>query len=92
MAETQVIVPIENLAPENGTFLTPFWVGFHNGNFDTYDRNAPISPALESLAEDGNTAPISQEFLNSGYGTIDGTIAGLEGLEHRFTHAKNYFL
>ncbi len=81
MAETQVIVTIENLAPENGTFLTPFWVGFHNGNFDTYDRNAPISPALESLAEDGNTAPISQEFLNSGYGTIDGTIAGLEGLE-----------
>ena len=81
MAETQVIVTIENLAPENGTFLTPFWVGFHNGNFDTYDRGAAISPAFERLVEDGNTAPLSQEFLNSGNGTIDGTIAGLEGLE-----------
>ena len=81
MAQTQVIVTIENLAPENGTFLTPFWVGFHNGGFDTYDRGAPISPAFERLVEDGNTDPISQEFLNSGSGTIDGTIAGLEGLE-----------
>ena len=81
MAETQVIVTIENLSPENGTFLTPFWVGFHNGNFDTYDRGAAISPAFERLVEDGNTEPISQEFLNSGNGTIDGTIPGLEGLE-----------
>lgn len=81
MAETQVIVTIENLSPENGTFLTPFWVGFHNGNFDTYDRGVAISPAFERLVEDGNTEPISQEFLNSGNGTVDGTIAGLEGLE-----------
>ena len=28
-------------------------------------------PYLVSLAEDGNTAPTSQEFLNSGYGTIE---------------------
>ncbi|MGK7897269.1 MAG: spondin domain-containing protein [Xenococcus sp. (in: cyanobacteria)] len=79
MAQTQVKVTIENLAPENGIFLTPFWVGFHNGNFDTYDRGASISPAFERLVEDGNTAPLSEEFLNSDDGIVDGTIAGLEG-------------
>lgn len=55
MTNKEVIITIENLAPEQGTFLTPFWVGFHNGNFDTYDRGRPASPGLESLAEDGNT-------------------------------------
>ncbi|MEM9271605.1 MAG: spondin domain-containing protein [Cyanobacteria bacterium P01_F01_bin.143] len=79
MAQTQVKVTIENLAPDNGVFLTPFWVGFHNGNFDTYDRGAAISPAFERLVEDGNTAPLSEEFLASGNGIVDGTIAGLEG-------------
>ena len=79
MAQTQVTVTIENLAPENGVFLTPSWVGFHNGNFDTYDRGVAISPAFERLVEDGNTAPLSEEFLASGNGIVDGTIAGLEG-------------
>ncbi|VEP16072.1 CHRD domain-containing protein (modular protein) [Hyella patelloides LEGE 07179] len=81
MAETQVRVTIENLAPEAGTFLTPFWVGFHDGDFDTYDRGRPISPGLESLVEDGETAALSEEFAVSGDGTIDGTIAGGEGIE-----------
>jgi len=79
VAQTQVTVTIENLAPDNGVFLTPFWVGFHNGNFDTYDRDAPVSHNLERLVEDGNTAPLSEEFLASGFGIVDGTIAGLEG-------------
>ncbi|MEO1376707.1 MAG: spondin domain-containing protein [Cyanobacteria bacterium J06635_10] len=80
MTQQQVKVTIQNLAPEQGTFLTPFWVGFHNGNFDTYDRGRPASPGLESLAEDGSTALISQEFVLSGDGTVDGTIAGPEGI------------
>lgn len=64
-----VVVTIENTAPYNGTFLTPVWVGFHNGQFDTYDRGAlantlpvPGSVALERLAEDGNTGPITSDF------------------------------
>ena len=79
MTRQEITVTIENLAPQQGTFLTPFWVGFHNGNFDTYDRGRPASPGLESLAEDGSTALISQEFLLSGDGTLDGTVAGPEG-------------
>ena len=81
MPETNVTVTIENLAPENGTFITPVWVGFHNGEFDTYDRGRPASAGLESLAEDGATEGISAEFLASGDGTIDGTLPGSEGAD-----------
>ena len=76
-----VTVTIENLAPVGGTFLTPFWVGFHNGQFDSYDRGSAITPGLESLVEDGDTTAFSQEFLASGNGIVDGTITGGEGIE-----------
>jgi hypothetical protein len=69
-------VTIENLAPTNGTFVTPVWVGFHNGTFDLYDRGATASPELERLAEDGNTSFISNTFTNSGAGDTQGTIFG----------------
>lgn len=81
MSQTNVTVTIENLAPENGTFITPAWVGFHNGGFDIYDAGRPASPGLESLAEDGDTSGISQEFLASGNGTVDATLAGGEGVD-----------
>jgi len=64
-----VIVTIENTAPYNGSFLTPVWIGFHDGQFDTYDGGTfasslprPNSIAIERLAEDGNTGPISEDF------------------------------
>ena len=81
MPETNITVSVENLASEGGTFITPAWVGFHNGEFDTYNRDEAVTPGLESLAEDGATAGISQEFLASNNGTIDGTLLGLEGVE-----------
>ena len=80
MTDTKVIVTIENLAPEGGTFITPVWVGFHNGKFDTFDRGTPVSPGLESLAEDGDFALLSQEFVFSGYGSVNGAVFGTEGL------------
>jgi len=48
---TSVTVTIENLAPMGGTFLTPVWVGFHDGGFDLYDNGAAVSAELERLAE-----------------------------------------
>lgn len=75
-AAVDVRVTIENLAPANGTFITPVWVGFHNGGFDLYDRGAAASPALERLAEDGATGPLSADFLASLAGVVDGTIFG----------------
>jgi len=69
-------VSVENLAPNQGTFLTPVWVGFHNGTFDLYNRGEAASPALERIAEDGSIAPLSAAFAASGAGTVDGAVFG----------------
>jgi hypothetical protein len=73
-----VRVTIQNLAPVNGTFLTPLWVGFHDGTFDLYDQgvSAALFPGLESLAEDGDTAPLSNRFTLENKGQAQGTIFG----------------
>jgi Ca2+-binding RTX toxin-like protein len=94
MSETQITISIENLAPANGTSLTPFWFGLHDGNFDTYDRGRPASLGVERLAEDGTTATITQEFSQAGFGTVQGTVAGANGPiapkeTARFTVAAN---
>lgn len=81
MSQTKITVTVENLASENGTFITPTWVGFHNGEFDTYNPGASVSSGLESLAEDGATTGLSGEFVASGKGSVDGTLMGMDGME-----------
>jgi hypothetical protein len=66
--------------PANGTYLTPVWVGFHNGSFDVYDSGSPASAALERLAEDGNTMPISDLFTMSGAGRVQATLPSNMGI------------
>ncbi|MEM7384248.1 MAG: spondin domain-containing protein [Verrucomicrobiota bacterium] len=70
-----VIVTLENLSPADGAFLTPVWVGLHDGSFDIYDRDAPASGGLERLAEDGNTGPLSEMFSHSDEEGMQATIA-----------------
>lgn len=71
LSGSSVIVTIENMSPYSGTFQTPVWVGFHDGNFDLYDAGAVASTlpsagsmAIERIAEDGNTGPLMDEFSN----------------------------
>ena len=71
-------VTIENLSADGGLFLTPVWVGFHDGSFDLYDRGAPASTPLERLAEDGATAPLSEAFADSTPTGQDATIVATE--------------
>ena len=78
--DVEVRVVIENLAPAGGTWLTPVWVGFHDGTFDTYDFDHPASAALERIAEDGNTAPLMESFADSGAGDVQGTIIADMGI------------
>ncbi len=75
----ELTVTIENLSPTNGINLTPFWIAFHNGSFDVYDRDQSASPALEALAEDGNTTPISELFQNSNAQGVDATVTEPNG-------------
>lgn len=77
----QLKVIVENLAPEEGNFLTPVWAGFHNGEFDSYDQGASLDsfPGSESVAEDGLTEQISNRFEAVGAGEAQGTILGAHG-------------
>lgn len=59
-------VVVTNMAPSSGVGLSPFWGGFHDGSFDSYDGGAPAHSALEALAEEGSTTEISQAFVDGG--------------------------
>lgn len=74
----EVEVTIENLAPADGNLLTPVWVGFHDGTFDSYDGGAPLRGTVERIAEDGDTVPLTDEFALD-FGTPQGTIPGPNG-------------
>jgi hypothetical protein len=70
----QVEVTIHSLAPAGGTYMTPAWVGFHDGTFDLFDAGSAASAALERLAEDGNPSVVASDFTASGKGFAQGVI------------------
>jgi len=75
-SSTTIQVTIENVAPDNGVALTPIWVGFHSGSFDSYNGGLRSLRGLERVAEDGNNTLISKQFLDfdprfGGYTYID---------------------
>ena len=71
-------VTVDNLSPTNGNFLTPVWVGFHDGSFDIYDRGVSLDQFLgtEALVEDGNNQPLSDRFAATVMGGVQGTLFG----------------
>ncbi len=73
-------VTVENLADDDGLFLTPLWTSVHNGRFDiaSLGRRAERTPGLELLAEEGDTSEISEYFQSVSKGT-DTTILAPEG-------------
>ena len=66
----QLNVTVTNNGPANGVALTPLWVGFHDGSFDSYNGGLSSQIGLERLAEDGNNAVVSQDF-RGGYTYVD---------------------
>lgn len=77
-----VVVTVTNQAAQRGSFQTPVWIGVHDGSFDIYDRDVALGDtaanpnlisreAVERLAEDGNTGPITQEFAELQPGASD---------------------
>lgn len=69
-------ITVDNLAPSNGTALTPTWFGFHDGTFDLYNRGEAVTAGLESLAEDGDSMLLNSEFLAAGGGSVQGVVGG----------------
>ncbi len=66
-----VVVQVESLAPENGLFLSPMWVGFHNGSFNMFDAGQTLSAggAMERAFEDGDVEALQDKFAAT---TTDG--------------------
>ena len=76
-APVQVEVTVTSNVPAGGVAITPVWVGFHNGSFDSYDGGAAAASSLEALAELGMTGPISDVFAGTLVGdAIDGRVQG----------------
>jgi len=73
-----VQVEVSNLFDDGGLALTPVWVGFHDGTFDSFDDGSAASASLQNLAENGVTGDIASDFAASSTGT-DGTIFAFGG-------------
>ena len=77
-APINIEVTVTSNVPSGGVAITPVWVGFHNGSFDSYDGGAAAAGALESLAELGMTGPISDVFAGTLIGDpINGRVQGV---------------
>ncbi len=61
-----VRIEIENLGSSTDFFLTPLWVGLHDGSFDLFSTGSSASPGLEELAETGSPATLQAEFAAPG--------------------------
>jgi Ca2+-binding RTX toxin-like protein len=79
MEDRKLSISVENLAPQNGGSLAPFWFGIHNGQFQTLQVGQKASAGLEQLAEDGSPAGVVSEFTAAGKGTVQGTLKGTFG-------------
>lgn len=62
---TDLRITIKNTSETGGTFLTPFWFGFHDGEFDLFEGGEAASAGLEQLAEDGAADTLGVELLEA---------------------------
>ena len=67
-----ISVTLTNTSPTGGVGLSPLWVGFHDGTFDTYNVGAAANAGVKQTAEDGNNTAITGLFS----GAVQGTLAG----------------
>lgn len=66
-ADLSVQVTVENLASDaGGTFFTPMWLGFHSGDFDTFNAGSAATPQLQAVAEGGDTSGLNTLFGSAG--------------------------
>lgn len=68
----QIEVTFTNNATAGGTYLTPLWVGFHDGSFDSFNVGEAASVGISTIAELGNPMPLAGEFAGSGVGGVAG--------------------
>lgn len=89
MANVQVTVNIQNLAPTNSVSFTPLNLGFHQGIFDPFNIGQAANAALIPLAEVGNGSAWQSAFAaadpTATLGTIGGALLPGQSLSASFT-------
>jgi hypothetical protein len=65
---TPVRVTVNNPAAEGGTWLTPVWLGFHDGSFDSFNNGETASVGIERMAEDGDFSALADDFAAAAAG------------------------
>lgn len=75
---------VTNNQAEGGLFLTPLYLGLHDGTFDAFDEGAAATAGVELLAEEGSPMAVAGErralLPNSQGGVITGP-AGFGSVE-----------
>ena len=81
-ASAQVVpirVTIENLGATNGSALSPFTVGFHNGAWDPFDTGAEANLGIRNIAELGDGGVYLAEFAAAQPQGVSGVVTATTG-------------
>ena len=76
---TELRITVRNTSEIGGTFLTPVYFGFHNGDFDLFEVGQAASAGLEQLAEDGSAATLAMERADAAEGSQGIVVTGAGG-------------
>lgn len=75
----QVEIDVTNLAASDGTALSPFFIGIHDGSFDAFDQGMAASTGVEAVAELGDGSGLAAEFATSQPSGLSGTVTAMSG-------------
>jgi hypothetical protein len=70
---SDIQIKVTNDQPSGGFGLAPVWFGVQNGSFTTFTPGSTVSSQLATLAQTGNTAPLSTLFESQNVG-VDTTL------------------
>jgi Spondin_N/PEP-CTERM motif len=70
---SDIEIKVTNDQPNGGFALAPVWFGVQNGSFTTFTPGSTASSQLATLAQFGNTAPLSTLFESQNVG-VDTTL------------------
>ncbi|GAC15998.1 spondin domain-containing protein [Aliiglaciecola lipolytica] len=80
VSATTIQVQVSNLFDDGGLALTPVWLGFHDGTFDSFDMGSAASASLQNLAENGVTSGIESDFGLSNPAGVQSVLAAPSGM------------
>lgn len=74
LAQVQIRVTVQNLAPTNSVSFAPLRVGFHNGTFDAFNNGETATAPIISIAEGGSGADWFPAFAAAEPGATLGSV------------------